>query len=101
LSGQHCEIRSGVNDEIVREPTSHQSAGSAGMSGVAIFFLSFAAVFAPIILLLFYRRLRNKKEEIDFDDDDGFFEDTFDDPVINLGPEKDLDGNELENVEII
>ena len=73
------------------------------MSGVAIFFIAFAAVGAPITLLLFYRRLRNQKEDIDFDDDGDFFQDSSsgEDPAIDLGPEKDIDENELENVEII
>lgn len=100
MSGEHCETRIASNDEIIREPNSHQFGGSGSLSGVVIFFITFAALAAPTTLFLFYRRLRNQKEEIDFDDE-GFFEDTSEDPVIDLGPEKDLDWDELENVEII
>lgn len=100
LTGEHCEIRNAGNDEIIREPTSHQSGGSDGISGVAIFFIAFAALVASISLLILHRRLRNEKEEIDFDDD-GEFDDMNGDPVIDLGPERNLDGDELENVEII
>jgi hypothetical protein len=71
------------------------------MSGIAIFFITFAAVVATATLALFYRRLRNQKEEIDFDDDDGMFEGSEGPPVLDMGPEKDTEGNELENVEII
>lgn len=73
------------------------------MSGVAIFFITFASVIAPIILLIFYRRLQNQKEDIDFDDDGDFFQDSSsgEDAAIDLSPEKDIDENGLENVEII
>jgi len=69
------------------------------MSGVAIFFIVFAALAATVLLALVHRRLRNEKEEIDFDDCD--FKDSLGPPHLDMGPEKDLDGNELENVEII
>jgi hypothetical protein len=103
ISGEHCEIRSGHNDEIIRAPSSHQSGGPAGMSGVAIFFITFASVIAPIILLIFYRRLQNQKEDIDFDDDGDFFQDSSsgEDAAIDSSAEKDIDDNGLENVEII
>jgi hypothetical protein len=72
------------------------------MSGVAIFFITFASVIAPIILLIFYRRL-NQKEDIDFDDDGDFSQDSSsgEDATIVMSPEKDIDENGLENVEII
>lgn len=71
------------------------------MSGVAVFFIAFAAIVATTTLVLFYRRLRNQKEEIDFDDDVGGFQETPGPPVLDMGPEQDMEGNELENVEII
>lgn len=69
------------------------------MSGVAIFFIVSAAIMATVILALFYRRFSNEKEEIYFDDID--FKDSLGPPNLDMGPEQDLDGNELENVEII
>lgn len=99
----HCEIKataSAGNDQIFRNPDSEGS-GGRNMSNVAIVFIALGAVTASTILVLFYRRLHNQKEEIDFDDDDGIFSDTSGPPVLDMGPEKDMEGNELENVEII
>jgi hypothetical protein len=100
FTGEHCEIRSAANDEVISNSNNYRSGGKSGPSGVAVFFIVSGALVATVILALAYRRLSNQKEEIDFDDD-GVFDDTTGPPVLDMGPEKDLEGNELENVEII
>lgn len=71
------------------------------MSGIAIFFIAFAAVVATAALIVVYARLRNQKEDIDFDDDIFNDDNSEGEPELYMGPEKDLEGNELENVEIV
>ena len=100
FTGEHCEIRSAGSDEAVSNANNSSSGGKSGPSGVAIVFIVLGALAATVILALVHRRLSNQKEEIDFDED-GFFDDTSSPPVLDMGPEKDMEGNELENVEII
>jgi hypothetical protein len=98
-TGDHCEARTETTDEAVQDSNT-SSEGSSGAPTVAIVFIVFAVVMSTVTAALFYRRFRFWKEKPEAPVEGPQFGHKAE-PVLDMGPPHDLDGNDLENVEII
>ena len=67
---------------------------------MAIVFIVLAVIMATVSVTLFYRRFRFWKEEPEVPVEGPQRGQTVE-PALNMGPPRDLDGNDLENMEII
>ena len=110
FAGEHCEFSTAPVEAI----TGSGGGGGKGSTGVVIFAVVFAAVIVVVVGAMMYHRRYVHGKEMDTLDikqtGTGSSEDgsTVVDspkeggaPVLDMGPEKDNEGNELQNVEII